>query len=347
MLVGLFLWLTELCIFVLSVSMRLGILGAGSYGTALAIFYAAQGHDITLWCRREALVDELKKHRENKDYLHGFSLPENIVLTSKLQETVVDKDIVFLVVPVCAIREILTEIVPYIEEKTILINTSKGFEKETQKRVDSLCHDIFPDSLLDKTTYLGGPTFAKEVAKQLPSAAVIAGYDHALVGSIVDSLSVNSFRLYPSTDVVGVTVGGALKNVIAIASGISDGLGLGYNAGSALITEGLQEISRIGVALGAKETTFYGLSGIGDLVLTCQGELSRNRNVGLLLGQGRTLHSIQSSMRMIVEGVDTTNAAFHLSQQWKIRAPIIESVYQVLYERKSTRDVFQTMMNRY
>ena len=194
---------------------------------------------------------------------------------------------------------------------------------------------------------MGGPTFAKEVAKQLPSAAVIAGYDHALVGSIVDSLSVNSFRLYPSTDVVGVTVGGALKNVIAIASGISDGLGLGYNAGSALITEGLQEISRIGVALGAKETTFYGLSGIGDLVLTCQGELSRNRNVGLLLGQGRTLHSIQSSMRMIVEGVDTTNAAFHLSQQWKIRAPIIESVYQVLYEKKSTRDVFQTMMNRY
>jgi glycerol-3-phosphate dehydrogenase (NAD(P)+) len=325
---------------------RIAVVGSGSYGTCLAILCGSAGHEVTLWCRNPELVRTLAETRENQDYLPGFAIPENVGITSDLIEAVSGKELVLGVTPSHAIRDVLGRAAPYLDPGVIVVNTSKGLEEGTLDRIDQIYADIFPAAVAQRAAYLSGPTFAREVAAGLPGALVVASLDHQSAARVQTALSSERFRLYTSDDVIGVLIGGALKNIVAIAAGMSDGLGFGHNARAALITRGLAEIARIGISLGAHPMTFSGLSGLGDLVLTCSGDLSRNRRVGLALGQGKKLGEIIAEMRMVAEGVKTTKAARELAGKLGVPAPITEFMYQVMYEDRPARDALRELMTR-
>ena len=326
---------------------RVAVVGAGSYGTCLAILLEKLGHEVLMWSRNPATATLLQESRENTAYLPGYKFADSLKVSADLDEVVANCGVLIMVTPSQAIRDVLKNISSKVAKDVIFVNTSKGLEEGTLSRVDEIYSDILTAKQSKQAVFLSGPTFAKEVAAGMPSAMVAAGRDSSTVKIVQETFSGEKFRVYTSDDHVGVQVGGALKNVIAICAGISDGLGLGDNARAALITRGLAEITRIGVAMGANPMTFSGLSGMGDLVLTCAGDLSRNRRVGLALGRGETLETIKGDMGgMIAEGVKTTKVAKKVAIKLGVEAPLTDFAHGVIYDGLSAAEGLRILLSR-
>jgi glycerol-3-phosphate dehydrogenase (NAD(P)+) len=325
---------------------RIAVIGGGSWGTALAGRLAANGNDTVLWAYEPELVEEINAHRTNSLYLPGINLHPTLACTGNLEEAVRGRSIVLLVTPVQVMRTVLKQLAPHIAPDSIVANASKGIELETLQTVSQICGELLGDALLSRYVALSGPTFAREVAQELPSLIVAASRNTAASGRVQAAFSCPCLRVYTNSDVIGVELGGAVKNVIAIAAGICDGLGFGHNARAALITRGLAEMNRLGQAMGAQSTTFSGLAGMGDLVLTCTGDLSRNRTVGFKLGQGMLLADILAEMRMVAEGVKSAASVYQLSRKLGAEMPIVEKTYQILHENKPARQAVIELMAR-
>ena len=325
---------------------KIGVIGAGSWGTTLADLLAKKGHDVTLWAYEPHLPAEMEETRVNSLFLPEIALNPNLRFTNSLAEAVSDKNLILIVSPSQVIRSVLTEALPNLEKNALLVSASKGVETGTLLLVSEIYEQVLPAERLRNFAVLSGPSFAREVALEMPTAIVAAAGDSGVAKRVQEVFSTGYFRIYTNDDVVGVELGGAIKNVIAIAAGISDGLGFGSNTRAALITRGLSEMSRLGRAMGAQAATFAGLAGMGDLVLTCTGDLSRNRTVGINLGKGRRLQEILAEMRMVAEGVKTSESAYQLTRKVGVPMPIIEAVYRILYEEKSPRSAVMELMTR-
>ena len=323
--------------------LRATVLGAGSWGTALAKHLSELGHSVRLWTRRKDHVEALRLHSENQQYLPGHKLSSSVTYHDDLEEALFQSDLILSVVPSHATRKVLTAAKAYIPSTTSILCASKGIEVDTLALMPDIFSEILPNNSVG---FIGGPSFAKEVAQHHPTAIVIGSKDTTMARLVQKILSTETLRAYVTDDVVGIEVGGSLKNVIAIACGCADGLGLGHNSRAALITRGLAEITRLATQMGADPHTLSGLGGMGDLVLTCTGDLSRNRRVGLGLGQGKSLSQILEEMGQVAEGVKTTASAFALSQREDIEMPITQEVYQVLYEQKPVNQVVSSLMSR-
>ena len=323
---------------------NLAIIGAGSWGTALAIVLAPKFRRVGLWARRPEQAKALQTTRENAIYLGGFPLPHNVLVTSALEEAVAGAQVVILVIPSRFLRAQAAALSGLLAQDTVVLSATKGIENGTLFRMSQVIADAVQQPV--RLAVLSGPTFAREVAAGEPAAVVLASEDIDVARQLQPSLGGATLRVYASDDVIGVETGAALKNVIAIASGICQGLGLGNNTVAALITRGLAEITRLAVTLGGRERTLAGLAGLGDLVLTTTGELSRNRAVGIRLGRGESLEAILASTRMIAEGVSTCKAAYDLAQKLGAEAPIISEMYRILYEGKRPRLALQHLMDR-
>ncbi len=323
---------------------RLSILGAGSWGTALSIVLAPRFETVHLWARRPEQAAALSEHRVNRQYLPGFPLPRNVKVSSDPAAVAAQGDIVLMVVPSKHMRAVSESVAPAIRPGVPVVSATKGIENETLMRMSEVIFDVAGAET--PVAVLSGPTFAKEVAAGEPAALVLAAPHLALAAELQSRLSGSSFRVYQSDDLVGVEIGAAIKNVIAIASGICEGLGLGSNTRAALITRGLAEITRLAVALGGRAKTLSGLAGLGDLVLTACGDLSRNRSLGIRLGLGETLDSIQGSTSMVAEGVVTALAAWKLSRTKHIDAPILGQMHDILYGKKDPRIALAQLMDR-
>jgi glycerol-3-phosphate dehydrogenase (NAD(P)+) len=321
---------------------RISVIGAGSWGTTLANLLAEKDYDVTLWAFEKSIVDEINGSRTNSTYLPGESLSPNIKATGDLKDAIKKARYILNVVPTQFTRAVFKEAAGFIKEDAVMISASKGIEQGTLRTVSSILQEM----TARRIAVLSGPSFAKEVIKKHPTAVTLAAEDADSGLHLQEIFNTGYFRVYTNTDVTGVELGGALKNVIAIASGISDGLGLGHNARAALITRGLAEIVRLGKAMGADERTFSGLSGLGDLVLTCTGPLSRNYTVGVNLGRGMTLRDILASTKSVAEGVATSLSANELSKKYSVEMPIVEQVYKVIYEDKSPAEAVRMLMNR-
>lgn len=324
----------------------IGVIGAGSWGTTLADLLAKKGHRVTLWAYEQDLVSEMQTERENSVYLPGIMLADNLNFTGSLDEAVRDKDLLLFVVPSQVLRRVLLAAVPQIPADSIIVSASKGIEVGSLKLVSQIYEESLPAELYARFSVLSGPSFAREVAREMPTAVVAAASDPLVAKGVQDIFNCRFFRVYTNSDLVGVELGGAVKNVIAIAAGISDGLGFGSNTRAAIITRGLAEIARLGQALGARAETFAGLAGMGDLVLTCTGDLSRNRSVGMQLGQGRTLAEILAEMRMVAEGVQTTESTCLLAWKLGVEMPIAFKVNEILYHDRAARDAVMELMSR-
>jgi len=318
------------------------VVGAGSWGTTLAYLLSHKGIEISLWVYEKDLSGEMEKTRVNKIYLPDVSLPENIQITHQIEKALNKAQYILNAVPAQYTGSVFKECLPYISNEAIIISAAKGIERGTLKTISSVLKELTGC----RVAVLSGPSFAKEVVKNLPAAVTLATEDRNTGLILQDIFTINNFRVYTHDDVLGVEIGGALKNVMAIASGISDGLGLGLNARASLITRGLAEMTRLGVAMGAKERTFSGLSGLGDLVLTCTGSLSRNYTLGLKLGQGMKLKDILEQTTSVIEGVATAESAHELSKKYGIEMPIVEQVYKILYEEKGPARAVNDLMRR-
>lgn len=325
---------------------KVAVIGAGSWGTALAIVAARNHHEVRLWTREADRAQKINQSQRNPFYLSDFDLPENIQATSSLKESLADAVFALLVVPSHAMRGLIESIRDYISPEMILVSATKGVENGSLMRMSEVVSDALKDRFHPRFVTLSGPTFAREVARQDPTAIVAASSDRAWSEAIQRCLSSASFRVYTNDDLVGVELGGAVKNVVAIASGVVRGMELGHNSVAALITRGLAEITRFAISQGAREHTMAGLAGLGDLVLTCTGDLSRNRYVGMELGRGRALDEILAEMREVAEGVKTTQAIYDLSRQLNVEMPITESVYELLYQNKPAREALNELMSR-
>ena len=333
----------------LRVSTKIAVLGAGSWGTTLARLLAEKDNDIRLWVYEKDLVEVIKKERVNTLYLPGFKLPDNIYPTNSLREAVESSEIILSVVPSHAVRDVFTELKEFMPDVPVL-SATKGITTDTLQTVSQVLAEVMSSATTHRRfAAISGPSFAKEVAQKHPTAITIASSNEALAKELQALFFRSYFRVYTNIDVIGVEIGGSLKNVIAIATGCADGLGFGHNTRAALITRGLAEIKRLGIALGAQAPTFYGLSGIGDLVLTCTGELSRNRTLGYRLGQGVKLKDTFSELSgrgMVAEGVKTAKAASELAKKYNVSMPITQEVYSLLYEEKDVQQVVHDLMMR-
>ena len=325
---------------------KIGVIGAGSWGTTLADLLAKKGHDVTLWAYEAELVEEMKQTRCNGLFLPGIELSPRLGFTNDLEEAVAGKSVLLFVVPSQVTRNVIKGALPFISGSALIISASKGIELDTLMTVSQIYEEILPQELYANFSALSGPSFAREVAQEMPTAVAVASGRQDVARHVQQIFTTRYFRVYTNDDVIGVELGGAIKNVIAIAAGISDGLGFGHNTRAALITRGLAEMTRLGRAMGAQTSTFAGLAGMGDLVLTCTGDLSRNRSVGIKLGEGRRLAEILGEMRMVAEGVKTTESAYSLAARLKVEMPITEKVYQVLYQDKPARDAVLELMTR-
>jgi glycerol-3-phosphate dehydrogenase (NAD(P)+) len=325
---------------------KIGIIGAGAWGTALALLLADKGHDIALWMYEQDLAEETHRTRENRVYLPGFTLPANISVTASLDVVVRAKPFVLCVAPSHTVRAIATRMAPFLADDTVIVSASKGIEIDTLMPLSDVLRQTLPPKLHNRLCFLSGPSFAKEVAQKMPTAVALASHDPEAGRRAQRLLSTPYFRVYTNPDVIGVELGGSVKNVIAIAAGVLEGLGFGYNTMAALLTRGLAEMARLGVAMGADPRTFSGLAGMGDLVLTCTGGLSRNRTLGLRIGKGEKLDDILSGAKTVAEGVRTAKAARELARKNRIEMPIVEEMYRVLYEGKDPRTATQDLMSR-
>jgi glycerol-3-phosphate dehydrogenase (NAD(P)+) len=327
-------------------SKRIAVIGAGSWGTALAIVAARNQHKVKLWAREREVATEINRARINPFYLSAFELPDNIQATTSLEDAIDGAHFALLVVPSHAMREIVEQLRPRLRSELVLVSAAKGVENSTLMRMEEVVTDVLRESFIPHYVALSGPSFAIEVAKGDPTAIVAASSNRESGELIQQSLSSSLFRIYTNTDVVGVELGGAVKNVVAIAAGIVRGLGFGTNAVAAIITRGLAEMTRLAVAQGARVETMAGLAGLGDLVLTCTGELSRNRHVGVQLGRGRKLGDILGEMREVAEGVKSTKSIYELGQRLEIEMPITANIHALLYEDKPALDAANELMGR-
>jgi glycerol-3-phosphate dehydrogenase (NAD(P)+) len=324
---------------------RIAVVGAGSWGTAIAVLLAQRHAEVSLWAHEAAVVSQILETRENAAFLPGIRIPENVVPTNDLAGAVSGKTIVAFVVPSDHLRGVAVRCAPHLSSGCCVVSLTKGLETSTLHRMTELLEEVLPAAIAGPAV-LSGPTFAREVGEGKPSGATVAARDIAVARRLQAAFSGSRFRVYAEIDVVGIEVGGALKNVMAIAAGMCDGLGFGHNARALLISRGLAEISRVGVYLGAHPQTFSGLAGLGDLVLTCTGDLSRNRTVGIRLGRGEAIGDILSGMTMVAEGVNTAKAAFALSQRTGVPMPITEQVYRILHEGKEVRAAVSELFAR-
>ena len=325
---------------------QVAVIGAGSWGTALAMIAARNQHRVRLWAREPEVAGEINRIHKNPIYLSDFELPENIHATTDIETAIAEADFAFLVVPSHAMRETLTRLRPFLNSDLVLVSAAKGVENNTLMRMEEVAADVLQQDMHSRYVALSGPSFAREVAEGQPTAIVAASENRDRSELIQRSLSSNVFRVYTNTDVAGVELGGAVKNVVAIAAGVVRGLGYGTNAVAAIITRGLAEMTRLALARGARIETMAGLAGLGDLVLTCTGELSRNRYVGVELGRGRKLAEILGEMRKVAEGVKTTRSVYELGHRLKIDMPITASIHALLYEDKPALEAANELMGR-
>jgi glycerol-3-phosphate dehydrogenase (NAD(P)+) len=327
---------------------RIAILGGGSWGTGLAVVLAhsRRRHDIRLWVREASIVQSIRENRENPIYLRGVSLPECIQASTEIAEILGDAQIVVGAVPSAFAREVFSHALSYVPIDSAIVIATKGIEPATHLRMTEVIEQVFSLRFIPKVAVLSGPSFALEAARGEPTAVVVASKDRALATYLQEEFAGPTFRLYTNDDVLGVELAGAMKNVIAIAAGACQGLGLGANTLAALITRGLAEMTRLAVALGGKWETLSGLAGLGDLVLTCNGQLSRNRHVGFELGRGRALEEILTEMNGVAEGIGTAEALVALARVRRIDLPITEQVYSILRLGNSPRDAIRAIMER-
>jgi len=323
-------------------SEKISIIGAGAWGTTLSILLAENKHEVTLWAYEKELINDIREFRENKLYLPGYQLPASISITNNLEETLNSKYIL-LVAPSQFLRGILKKLKNKIAKESVLICATKGLEENTHKTMSKIIKEELPRNPL---VILSGPNLSKEIAEGLPAATVVASENLETAKKAQELIMSPRLRVYTNTDVKGVELGGSLKNIIALAAGISDGLELGNNAKSALLIRGIAEITRLGVALGAKEQTFAGLSGMGDLITTCSSPLSRNHQVGVQIAKGKKLKELLSSMKQVAEGVKTTAAAVELAKKKKVEIPITEQVYEVLFKNKDPFAAISSLLTR-
>ena len=324
----------------------IGVIGAGGWGTALAKLLCEKGHDVTLWCHGEQSYREIQETKENRSYLPGITLPPALKISRSLKEAAGKKTTLFLAVPSHNVREVMESAAPHAQPDSILACATKGIEEGKLITMGEVLGEIFGAASKQRHAFLSGPTFALEVARGLPAAVTVAALNEAVGRNIQETLSTQNLRVYTSRDVVGVQMGGVVKNVIAIAAGISDGLGLGLNARAALVTRGLAEMTRLAVKMGGDPLTLSGLPGLGDLILTCTGDLSRNRGVGLQIAQGEKLGEILSGMRMVAEGIKNTRSVYLLARRLAVEMPIVEQMYRVLYEGKKPLEAVRDLMQR-
>jgi glycerol-3-phosphate dehydrogenase (NAD(P)+) len=321
------------------------VLGGGSFGTCLAVL-AARQHDAVLWARDAEVVEGVTREHRNPRYLRDIPLPPTLRATLDLEEALHGRELVVVSVPSHAVREMLARALPHLASGAVLVATMKGIELETGMTMNQVFEDVLPQEFHPRVVYLSGPSFAREIAQHKPTAVTVASHELSYAISVQASLSTPWFRCYSHDDVVGVEVGGAVKNVVAIAIGMCDGLEMGQNARAGLMTRGLREMTRLGVELGANPLTFQGLSGMGDLILTCTGDLSRNRRVGIELGQGRTLAEIIAGMDQVAEGVNTTYAVCSLAERLAVEMPIAQATRRVLDGELKPKDAGLQLLTR-
>lgn len=324
-------------------SAKVAVIGGGAWGTSLAWLLAENGRTVHLWLYEKELVETIHANRENNRYLPGVMLPPSVTPTSSLKEAVEACGFVVFVVPSHVARTVFSQLQPHLSSDVPIVIATKGIENDSLLLMSDVLLDVDRQRRRNSLAVLSGPSFAKEVCRRLPTAVTLAGTP-ALTTRLQPHFTTGSFKAFLSRDIIGVQLGGAVKNVIALAAGGSDGLGFGHNARAALIARGLAEMIRLGRSMGAETKTFYGLSGIGDLILTCTGDLSRNRTVGYQIGQGRPLKGILSEMQVVAEGISTTKAAHQLATRQRVEMPIVNEVHAVLFEKKSPRRAFEDLM---
>lgn len=322
---------------------NVSIIGAGSWGCALAMVLHTNGHQVTIWSIIPSEVELLDKERENKDKLPGVRLPEDMIITGDLEVATTGKDVLVMAVPSPYVRSTAHQLSPYIKDGQKIVNVAKGLEDQTLMTLSEIIEEEIPNA---DVAVLSGPSHAEEVGRNLPTSCVV-GAKTKKTAEYIQSLFMNRvFRVYSSPDVIGIEIGGALKNVIALAAGIADGLGCGDNTKAALITRGMKEISALAIRMGAKSETIYGLSGIGDLIVTCASVHSRNRKAGFLIGKGYTMQQAMDEVKMVVEGVYSAKAAIKLAKEHEVELPIIEQVNMVLFQDKTAKDALTELMLR-
>lgn len=322
---------------------KIGVIGAGSWGTALAITLSAKGHQVKIWDLDKPLLEDMEKSRENTKYLKGILLGENLHIVKTMQEALDGVEIAVFSVPAQHFRNALTGAKPFLKEDMIVVNVAKGIEQKTLFRLSQIAEEIMPGL---KYAVLSGPSHAEEVGLGLPTTVAVASKDEDVSHKVQSTFITNRFRVYTGGDVTGVELGGSLKNIIALGAGISDGVGFGDNAKAALMTRGLAEITRLGVALGAEAPTFAGLTGVGDLIVTCTSMHSRNRRCGIMIGQGMDPSAAKAKVGMVVEGMFTAEAAYALAKKAGVEMPITEQIYKVIQGKITARDAVEILMGR-
>lgn len=325
---------------------KVTVLGAGSWGTALSIVLADHNHEVRLWTHRKEQAEEINNKRQNERYLKKIMIPENIIAYDDMKASLEDTDVLVFVVPTKAVREVANQVKECLNHQVTLIHAVKGIEPDSLKRVSEMLVEELPEHLYRDIVVLSGPSHAEEVSLRQPTTVTVSSKNIEEAEKAQDLFMNEKFRVYTNPDIVGVEIGGALKNIIALGAGISDGLGYGDNAKAALITRGLAEITRLGVKMGANPLTFAGLTGIGDLIVTCTSQHSRNWRAGNMLGKGNSLNEVLDQMGMVVEGVRTTKAAYQLSLEYQVDMPITHGLYKVLFEQKQPKDVVDQLMTR-
>jgi len=322
---------------------KVSLLGAGSWGTALAILLANNGHEVTLWSALKEEVEMLSVHREHKDRLPGVILPDNISITLDLEGACTDKDLIVFSVASPYVRSTAKNASPFIKEEQVIVNVAKGIEESTLYTISEILREEIPQA---EIAVLSGPSHAEEVSKGIPTTVVIGCKCQETAHFAQDIFMSDVFRVYTSPDIIGIELGGSLKNVIALAAGIVDGLGYGDNTKAALMTRGIAEMSRLGVKMGGKIETFCGLSGVGDLIVTCTSKHSRNRNAGYLIGQGYTMKEAMNEVKQVVEGVYSAKAALELAKKYEVSMPIVEQINEVLFEDKTAKTALRDLLAR-
>ncbi|NMA14338.1 MAG: NAD(P)H-dependent glycerol-3-phosphate dehydrogenase [Clostridia bacterium] len=325
---------------------RIAVLGAGSWGTALAVLLGQKGYQVNLWARNPELASACQNERINRRYLPGVYIPPLVQVDFDQERVLNGRDVVVLAVPSHSIREVAREIKHFLPSETIIVNTAKGLENRSLLRMSQVLQEELMEGFSQRIAVLSGPSHAEEVGRELPTAVVVSAPDVKVAEAVQDTFMYKYFRVYTNPDLIGVEIAGALKNIIALGTGIAEGLGYGDNTMAALITRGLAEIARLGIAVGADAFTFAGLAGIGDLVVTCTSMHSRNRRAGIQIGRGEPLNQVVANMGMDVEGVNTTQVAYALAKKYLVEMPITTETFKVLFEGKNAREAVVSLMTR-
>lgn len=322
---------------------KISIIGGGSFGTAIAVLLSKNGLECSIWCHSKGTTNDINIYRENKKYLKGIIIPSNVKAYCDLQEALVDSEVVVLAVPSKAIRETSRKVAPLLKKNEIIVTVAKGIENHTLKRMSQIIEEEIKNHSI---VVLSGPSHAEEVAREIPTTVTVASKNMEAAEKIQSIFSSNTFRVYTNSDLIGVEIGGAFKNIIALAAGISDGIGYGDNTKAALMTRGMSEIIRVGTKLSGKAETFYGLTGMGDLIVTCTSMHSRNRKAGILIGKGKTVDEAIKEVGMVVEGIEAVKAFYELKVKTDVDMPITAALYEVLFKGKDPKESVIELMGR-